>query len=80
MTLQAIDVSIAEMVSFVPKVCNLGLYCKDVESTNYAAGFLARKCLSKYSLFAVDLRGQLLSSSSVFLFLKHRGVDCVVIK
>jgi hypothetical protein len=80
MTLQAVDVSIAELISFVPKVCNLGLYCKDIESTNYAAGFLARKCLIMYSLFAVDLRGQLLYSSSVFLFLTHRGVDCLVIK
>jgi hypothetical protein len=67
MTLQAVDVSIAELVSFVPKVCNLGLYCKDIESTNYAAGFLARICLSKYSLFAVDLPVQLLSSSFLVL-------------
>ncbi len=27
------------MVSFVAKVCNLGLYYKDVESTHFAVGF-----------------------------------------
>jgi hypothetical protein len=74
MTLRAIDVSIAEMVIFVSKVCNLS---KDVESTDYAAGFLAIKCLIMYSLFAVDLHCQLLSSSSVFLFLTCKGVDCM---
>ncbi len=39
MNTKAIDVSIAEMVSFVSKLCNLCLYCKDVGSTDYATDF-----------------------------------------
>jgi hypothetical protein len=37
--IKAIDVSIAEMVSFISKACRLSLYCEDVESTDCAAGF-----------------------------------------
>ena len=38
MPTKATDVS-AEMVSFVSKVYNLYLYCKDVGSTDYATDF-----------------------------------------
>jgi hypothetical protein len=38
MPTKATDVS-AEMVSFVSKLCNLCLYCKDVGSTDYATDF-----------------------------------------
>ena len=39
MPTKATDVSFAEMVSLVSKVCNLCLYCKDVGSTDYATDF-----------------------------------------
>jgi hypothetical protein len=39
MTTKATDVSIAVMVSFVSKLCNLCLYCKDDGSTDYVAEF-----------------------------------------
>jgi hypothetical protein len=38
MPTKATDVS-AEMVSFVSKLCNLWLFCKDVGSTDYVADF-----------------------------------------
>ena len=70
---------IAEMVSFVSKVCNLSLYFKDVGSTDYAMDFWQEN-VSMYSLFAVGLLGLLLSSTSVFLLLTGRGVDCMMVK
>jgi hypothetical protein len=63
---KAVDVGIAEMVSFVSQVCNLSLSEKMLNVDMYS-GILAGKYLSNHFLFALDHNDHLLFSFCVLV-------------